>query len=66
MCRYCFAMACHEVATQEALNSAEEELLAIIQKAKRPMPAAFYLLGRVYMRLNRWAALITQTQSSMY
>ena len=54
--RYCYALACHEVATQEALGSAEEELLLVIQKTRRPMPAAFYLLGKVYIRLNRCAA----------
>ncbi|XP_043241581.1 E3 ubiquitin-protein ligase TTC3-like isoform X2 [Amphibalanus amphitrite] len=65
--RYCFAMACYEVATQEALSSAEDELLAIIHKTKRPMPAAFYLLGRVYMRLNRFeqAAAVLQLASDI-
>ena len=64
--RYCFAMACYEVATQEALSSAEDELLAIIHKTKRPMPAAFYLLGRVYMRLNRCDFLLASLRAARH
>ena len=56
-------MACYEVATLEALTSAEDELLAIIHRTKRPMPAAFYLLGRVYMRLNRCDTVLPSVSS---